>query len=96
MFIDPDEHDKSAAVVSHAVIVLSNIIFDYIASVHPEALKLAGDGFTDTTRIANGSPELHKDIILHNSEYTDAVLKEFSHFLDSKIANLSVSDVKLL
>lgn len=96
VFIDPDEHDKSAAVVSHAVIILSNIIFDYIASVHPEALKLAGDGFTSTTRIASGNPELHKDIILHNSEHTDAVLKEFSQFLDDKIASLSVSDAKLL
>jgi prephenate dehydrogenase len=94
--VGADEHDKSAAVVSHAVIVLSNIIFDYIASRHPEALKLAGDGFTSTTRLASGNPELHKNIILNNSEYTEAILKDFLQFFDNKITNLSVCDAELL
>ncbi|HEY1064058.1 MAG TPA: prephenate dehydrogenase/arogenate dehydrogenase family protein [Candidatus Saccharimonadales bacterium] len=94
--IDASEHDRQAALVSHSVIMLSNIIFDYVATNHPEALELAGDGFISTTRLASGNPELHKSIIQNNTTFTEAHLKGFSEFLADKITNLSTDGELLL
>jgi len=63
---DPISHDRNVALVSHAVIMFSNLIFDFVATNYPEALDYAGDGFNSTTRLASGNPEMHYQIMSHN------------------------------
>ena len=92
--IEPSEHDKQAALVSHSVIMLSNLIFDYVATTHPDALDLAGDGFTSTTRLASGNPELHGSIVAHNADNTFEFLDEFRQFLSDTIDLQKKSDHK--
>lgn len=94
--IDPDTHDQHAGLVSHAVILLSNALFDFVATNHPDALDMAGDGFISTTRLASGNPELHKSIIQSNSDITEAHLEEFIDYLKSKIGGLPNDDESLL
>ncbi len=94
--INAEEHDRQAALVSHSVIMLSNLIFEYIATKHPEALELAGDGFISTTRLASGNPELHKSIIQNNASFTEQHLEEFSEFLAEKVKHLSTDGDLLL
>ncbi len=83
--VDAVSHDRNVAVVSHAVIMLSNYLFDYVASEHPEALDYAGDGFTSTTRLASGNPKLHQDILASNFDHTQEELEEFTKYLTKRL-----------
>ena len=94
--IDARTHDEQAGLVSHAVIMLSNVIFDFVATRHPEALELAGDGFTSTTRLASGNPELHSSIVAHNADVAYGHLEEFVEFLQARIAQRNEKDTESL
>lgn len=66
--LDPAEHDRIFAAVSHLPHLLA---FAYVAELasRPQAAALfdrAGSGFRDFTRIAGGSPEMWRDIALAN------------------------------
>jgi prephenate dehydrogenase len=85
--IDATEHDRHVARVSHAIIMLSNYAFDFIASTHPDSLEYAGDGFTSTTRLASGNPRLHADILGSNEQLTKEALQEFLAYLQERLAS---------
>lgn len=86
--MDADVHDRHAAVVSHTIITLSNLIFDFVAEMHPEALDLAGDGFNSTTRLASGNAEMHASIVRANKGFVYQYLDEFRDYIDDKINEL--------
>jgi prephenate dehydrogenase len=88
--MDADVHDRHAAVVSHSIITLSNLIFDFIAERHPEALDLAGDGFSSTTRLASGNAEMHASIVRANKGFVYQYLDEFRDYIDTRIDELQV------
>lgn len=91
--IDAEKHDQQAAVVSHSVIMLSNLFFDFVASRYPEALEVAGDGFNSTTRLASGNPRLHEEILKLNRHVTGEVLGEFKDYLGSVVgSNLALPE----
>ncbi|WP_219508694.1 prephenate dehydrogenase [Nonomuraea ceibae] len=76
--LSPPAHDRAAAAVSHAPLVLSAALaarFAYAAG-QPELLSLAGRGLYDVTRVAGSPPELWIDILEHNADAVAGVLEE--------------------
>jgi prephenate dehydrogenase len=69
-FLDADAHDEQVAGVSHLPFLASIALMNTVAkdSAWNSAAVLAASGFRDTSRLAAGSPEMHRDICLTNSE----------------------------
>jgi prephenate dehydrogenase len=70
IFMDADEHDSYVAAISHLPLALSSALFSmaFGSAAWPEIAQLASSGFRDTTRLASGSPEMARDIMLSNRE----------------------------
>lgn len=64
----PLRHDEIYASVSHFPHMVAYALVNSIDSVDPEFIRYAGQGFKDTTRIAMSSPEIWRDISVHNRE----------------------------
>jgi len=66
---DPETHDRWVALVSHAPHLVAVAMAARLApsSVPPEALKLAGGGLRDVTRIAAGDSDLWTQILIANA-----------------------------
>jgi prephenate dehydrogenase len=75
--IDPSQHDGAVAAVSHLPHWVAALFMQYITGGDDATLKLetAGTGFRDFTRVAQGSPEMWRDIFMANR---DAVLAELA------------------
>lgn len=73
-FVDPLEHDAYVAGVSHLPFALSAALMNAVArdASWREMKSLTAGGFRDTTRLAAGSPAMHRDILLTNR---DAVVR---------------------
>ncbi len=65
--IDPSEHDLLVARTSHLPHVAAACLARVAASAG-DARAVAGGGFRDTTRVAEGRPEIWRDICLTNRE----------------------------
>ena len=72
--MDPDEHDAYVAGVSHLPFAISAALMNAVARnvSWREMKQLTAGGFRDTTRLASGSPTMHRDILVTNR---DAVLR---------------------
>src|SRR5262245_8540927 len=87
--MDPDAHDAIVARTSH----LPHLVAAALAATTPNDGKcqpLIGNGWTDTTRIAAGDPELWRQILLANRGPTlnaladfETVLRTWRHALES-------------
>jgi prephenate dehydrogenase len=66
--IDPSQHDGVVAAISHLPHWVAALFMEYITHSDDAALKLqtAGSGFKDFTRVAQGSPEMWRDIFIAN------------------------------
>jgi prephenate dehydrogenase len=66
--IDPETHDRWVALVSHVPHLVASAMAARLApsAVPPEALKLAGQGLRDVTRVAAGDSELWTQILAAN------------------------------
>lgn len=64
--MDPYEHDRAYAVVSHLPHIIAYEIINTTAEIDESYFRFAGQGFRDTTRIASSSPELWRDICIYN------------------------------
>ncbi|MEV7633154.1 prephenate dehydrogenase [Microbacterium sp. NPDC089318] len=98
----PEEHDRSVALTSHVPQVVASLLAARLADAEEGALRLAGQGVRDTTRIAASAPELWVQILGANAapvvELLDALaldLKEVSDALrepDAPGARRTVAD----
>lgn len=81
-FVDPHEHDGYVAGVSHLPFVLSATLMNAISrdSSWRDMKSLTAGGFRDTTRLAAGSPAMHRDIVLTNR---DAVVRWIDAYMDT-------------
>ncbi|MBX3069781.1 MAG: prephenate dehydrogenase/arogenate dehydrogenase family protein [Thermomicrobiales bacterium] len=72
-FVDPVEHDAYVAGVSHMPFVISAAIVNALTADPgwKDMKSLTAGGFRDTTRLASGSPAMHRDIALTNAESLD-------------------------
>ncbi len=69
-FIDPVEHDAFVAGVSHLPFVLSATLMNAVAkdSSWRDMKTLTATGFRDVSRLAAGSPAMHRDISVTNRD----------------------------
>ena len=66
--IEPSQHDGVVAAISHLPHWVAALFMEYITHSDDAAVKLrtAGSGFRDFTRVAQGSPEMWRDIFIAN------------------------------
>jgi prephenate dehydrogenase len=96
--LSPAQHDALVSRSSHlphiVAAALANLVLD---PARPEFQSvLCANGFRDTTRIASGSPEMWRDIILANRENLRVVLDDFVRELQKVQALLRVQRVRAL
>jgi len=79
--LSPEDHDYAVARISHfphamaSVVAMVGLSFEDIGA-------LAGGGLKDTTRVAAGSPELWKEILLENR---DALQRSLTESMDELV-----------
>jgi prephenate dehydrogenase len=96
--LKPEVHDVLVSRSSHLPHVIAATLASHV--LHPAQPKhqaaLCANGFRDTTRIASGSPEMWRDIILANRENLRVVLDDFVRELQKVQALLRVQRVRAL
>lgn len=90
LFLDPVDHDKVVANVSHLPQLLSVALINSVT--HKDNginfLDFSGGGFRDMTRIASSEFEMWKPVIQNNKEEILSVLKSFEKELSAIKNNL--------
>lgn len=83
----PEEHDRSVALTSHVPQVVASLLAARLAEAEEGALRLAGQGVRDTTRIAASAPELWVQILGANAapvvEILDALASDLRDVSDA-------------
>ncbi|MDY0829651.1 prephenate dehydrogenase [Microbacterium sp. BG28] len=74
----PEEHDRSVALVSHVPQLVSSLLAARLTAAPEDALRLAGQGVRDTTRLAASAPELWVQILGANAAPVVDVLDAFA------------------
>ena len=64
----PQVHDEIVAHISHLPHLAAAALVNVVCADGPQALRLAGPGFKDFTRIASGPPEMWTEICLENRD----------------------------
>lgn len=91
-FVEPEEHDAYVAGISHLPFIVAASLVKTTTTDRAwrDMSTLASTGFKDTTRLALGSPEMHRDITMTNREaigrWIDSMvgtLQEFKELLES-------------
>lgn len=84
MSLSPEDHDALVARSSHLPHVLAANLAAYVLNPKfgPEQGGLCANGFRDSTRIASGSPEMWRDIILMNQTHLKRALGEYKEQLE--------------
>lgn len=93
-FVDPAEHDAFVAGVSHLPFVLSAALMRTVSRDPSwrDMKSLTAGGFRDVSRLAAGSPEMHRDILLTNRHAVGRWLDQFQATLDELRADLRRAD----
>lgn len=86
----PEDHDRWAARASHLPHLLATSLAHHtLDPAQPDGVReLCATGFRDTTRLANGSPEMWRDIALTNRDEIRLAIKSWT-------ADLAVLDAAL-
>ena len=81
-YLEPEEHDKQVAGVSHLPFIASVALMSTVAqdATWSEAALLAAGGFRDMSRLAGGSPEMYRDICLTNDK---AIIARLDVYIDT-------------
>jgi len=82
------EHDDAVALVSHAPQVLSSALAGQLCPADPDAVRIAGQGLRDMTRIAASNTALWTDILVSNAGPVADVLDRIAATLDRTAAAL--------
>ena len=98
VFLDPIEHDRLVAGVSHAAFLLS---IGYVLALSrradwPEASKLAAGGFRDMSRLAAGDPDLYAGVVRTNREQILEMLDGITTQLGRLYRHLEADDPRLV
>ncbi len=96
--IDPEEHDRLMAVMSHLPHVLANVLMAQ-AGTHAgsrDALLSAGPSFRDLTRVAGSNRRVWSDIFLDNRAALLAALATFQQGLQEVLEALAAGDAEKL
>lgn len=71
----PEAHDEAVGLVSHVPQIVSSLMAKQLEGASDEAVRLAGQGVRDVTRIAASSPELWIQILGANKDSIVGVLE---------------------
>jgi prephenate dehydrogenase len=99
IFMDPVEHDKHVAYVSHLSHVSSFLLGQTVLDIEQDEkniFNLAGSGFASTVRLAKSSPDMWAPIFEQNAEYLSQALLEYIMHLQKFQYHLMKRDVKEL
>jgi prephenate dehydrogenase len=93
-FIDPMEHDAYVAAISHLPFVLSASLVNAVAADPSwrDMRTLTASGFRDMSRLAGGSPDMHRDITLTNMEAILRWIDSFSAQLQDLRGRITAGD----
>jgi prephenate dehydrogenase len=83
--MDTAEHDAAVALVSHVPQLVSSLLAARLPEASDEAVRLAGQGLRDMTRIAASDPTLWVQILAANAAPVTAVLSALREDLDRVI-----------
>ena len=89
----PEEHDKAAALISHAPMVIAQAMCKTVQS-NKLAQALASSGFRDTTRLALSNPEMAVDMVNLNKENIQKSIEEVSLSLDELLSGDYKTQIK--
>lgn len=80
-FVDPTEHDAYVAGVSHLPFVAAISLVNAVTgdTAWRDMRTLASSGLKDTSRLALGSPEMHRDIAITNRE---AIIRWIDRYIE--------------
>lgn len=95
VMLDPAQHDALVARTSHVPHVLASCIA-LLSRCGADVRPLAGPGFRDMTRVADGRPELWRDICLTNGEAIVAALDEAIQHLKAVREHVAAQDAEAL
>ncbi len=87
--MDPVEHDRAVALVSHAPQVMSSLIAARLRAASEDAVGIAGQGLRDQTRIAASDPSLWAQILSGNASAVAEVLRGLRGDLDEVLSALT-------
>ncbi len=90
--MDPDEHDRVYAAVSHLPHLLAYEIMNTVADIDSSYLTFSGQGFKDATRIASSHPELWRDICMLNRKNLLAYIEIYQKNLERASCHLRDGD----
>ncbi len=84
MMLTPGQHDELVSRSSHLVHVIAAALASHVlAPAHgPVQSALCANGFRDTTRVASGSAEMWRDIVLANSKHLQIELTAYIEKLE--------------
>ncbi len=94
--INPDEHDRIYAAVSHLPHLIAYEMINTVAAIDSSYLAFSGQGFKDFTRIASSHPELWRDICILNRENLLEYVEIFKKNLDRVSQYLRAYDFESL
>lgn len=97
IFMDPIEHDKHVAYVSHLSHVSSFLLGQTVMDIEKDEkniFDLAGSGFASTVRLAKSSPDMWAPIFEQNLEYLSQALLEYIMHLQRFHYHLMKKDTK--
>lgn len=94
VLIDPDAHDRAAAVVSHLPQLLSLLLCQQASGV-PRALDLPGPAFRNLARLAGSSFPVWKDVIDSNQDFLRQAMEELARRLREAASDLTPEAMSL-
>lgn len=97
--MSPEEHDRSAAVISHLPHILSASILRLAAEEHGKSGKvfqLAAGSFRDMTRVALSPPEIWRDVCMSSKDAITSFLKRFEEMLADVREEIEAGDERAI
>lgn len=94
--MEPAEHDRAAAVVSHVPHVAAALLVELVGATNPCFRQMCAGGFRDTTRIASGSPDLWAGILSSNRKEVLAALRDLGSAASKVESALENNDINAL
>ncbi len=86
VYLDPDEHDRILACVSHIPTILASslaLLAHEQKKKYPNLPRMVGGGFRDTSRVASGPAWLAADMWATNHEKMDVLLDRLIEILQN-------------
>ncbi|HPP73873.1 MAG TPA: prephenate dehydrogenase/arogenate dehydrogenase family protein [Armatimonadota bacterium] len=99
ILMDPEQHDRSVAIISHVPHVLASAILRLAAEEQAKSgqvLELAAGSFRDMTRVASSPPEIWVDICLSSKEAISSALKKLEDLLTEVRMGIESGDAKVV